>query len=201
MLLPQRGANDEDYHDFLTWLGPSREGSLYPVQQFTTLQEGGENSYPWEVTCWGPCPGGYDIVMVSVRALGLCQLLGLVPEPKTYSGLVLGAPVCSFLPSLLSFKPVYLTSGSILSRVSSISGSSLSLPRILKVSFLKQPQRKGGMRWGWGVEVGSDLSFLVESGSWDCSNRSCWDHGVGGGLRIFRPLGVSFRLSEDGNYG
>lgn len=56
-----------------------------------------------EVTCCEPCP--CDIVMVSARALGLCQFLGRMPEPKTCSKADSGELQLAYFPFFF-IKPV-----------------------------------------------------------------------------------------------
>lgn len=76
--------------------------------------------------------------------VGRCQGLGAVPVSgagtRTEDLLRADAGSSSLLISpflFCLFKPGYFTGGFLLSRVSSISGSGLSLLSIMKVSFLK----------------------------------------------------------------
>lgn len=115
--------------------------------EFTRLCEGGEELLPLGNHALGALPWCVTVQSVGAWGLGAAQASG----PGAGTKDLLRADTWSVPFSPLSPTPSLLGCGPLLSRVSYCqSGSSLSLPRTLKVSFLKQLQRKGGMELGRG---------------------------------------------------
>lgn len=132
----------------------------------------------------------------SVRALGAVPASGSGSSTRTCLRLMLGSSGL-LIPHFSPSKSASSARGPISSWVSSVAGSSLSFPRILKLSFLKQPQRKGERRWGWGWDQTPYFSTKVAIA---VSETDPVGVRVGSSLRSPGPRAANFRPDGDGRY-